>query len=373
MHVVQVANFYGPVSGGIRTTMHQLGHGYLEHGHMSTIVVPGESDTREETPYGTIVTIAGPQLPGSGGYRVLTDVDEVCTVLDKLAPDRLEVSDRLTLRSIGWWAKACGIPAVMWAHERVDGVLDSWLRGPWPTRWMSDVWNRGTVLRFDRVACSTRFAGLEFERIGWDGVRTVPLGVDLAQFHPGRRSAELRRSLLVDGEVLLVSVSRLSREKRVDLSLDALRHLREAGVLARLVVAGAGPARGNLERAARDLPVTFIGHVRSRDDVADLLATADVALNPGPIETFCLAALESLASGTPVVASSTSAVGEVIGELGGATAAPLGFALAAGIRDVLDGDEATRRLGARSTAEKFPWSRTVDEMLAVHRELGPAA
>ncbi|MCX7283667.1 MAG: LysR substrate-binding domain-containing protein, partial [Novosphingobium sp.] len=40
-----------------------------------------------------------------------------------------------------------------------------------------------------------------------------------------------------------------------------------------------------------------------------ILASADVSLAPGPIETFCLAALESLAAGTPVVASNTSAVG----------------------------------------------------------------
>ena len=373
MHIVQVANFYGPVSGGIRTTMRELGRGYAERGHRSTIVVPGAADSVEDSAYGTVVTLGALRVPGSGGYRVLTDVDAVCTVLQGLRPDRIEVSDRLTLRSLGRWGRAYGVPTVMWAHERVDGVLDAWLPGPWPTTWLADRWNGSTMHHFEHVVCSTSFARAELDRIGWREVSVVPLGVDLDQFHPQRRATSVRaRHLTPDDEVLVVSVSRLSKEKRVDLTVDALRHLRASGNRARLVVAGEGPARARLERRAAGLPVTFLGHLGSRNEVADLLAAADVVVNPGPIETFCLAALEALASGTPVVASSGSAVGEVIGGTGGRVAAAHPIALADAVRAVLGEDGRQRRLGARTRAESFPWTRTVDLMLELHDRPGAA-
>jgi len=53
--------------------------------------------------------------------------------------------------------------------------------------------------------------------------------------------------------------------------------------------------------------------VANRESLAKLLAAADVVIAPGPAETFGLSALEALASGTPVVVSSRSALPEVGG------------------------------------------------------------
>ena len=68
-----------------------------------------------------------------------------------------------------------------------------------------------------------------------------------------------------------------------------------------LVVAGDGSRRAALAYRAARLPVRFAGHIADRAAVAALLASADVVLAPGPVETFGLAALEALACGTPVV------------------------------------------------------------------------
>src|SRR3712207_7820352 len=52
----------------------------------------------------------------------------------------------------------------------------------------------------------------------------------------------------------------------------------------------------------------FAGHIADRSAVAALLASADVVVAPGPVETFGLAALEALACGTPVVVDQASAL-----------------------------------------------------------------
>src|SRR5207302_1246563 len=95
-----------------------------------------------------------------------------------------------------------------------------------------------------------------------------------------------------------------------------------------------GPLRGKLERGARrkGLPVTFAGFITEAMTLAALLASADVVIAPGPVETFGLAALEALACGTPVVVSADSALPEVIGNAG---VAAVGEDFAAGVATVL--------------------------------------
>ena len=123
-------------------------------------------------------------------------------------------------------------------------------------------------------------------------------------------------------DVLLLLGSRLSGEKRPGRALDALAALRHLGVRAALVVAGDGPLRARLESRARAerLPAGFLGHVADRAELARLQASADLCVAPGPAETFGLSALEALACGTPVVASGSSALPEVIGSAGLAAA-----------------------------------------------------
>jgi len=365
--IVQVANFYGPRSGGIKTTMNRLGAGYMQAGHDSVLIVPGARDSDEQTEAGRLITMESPELPKSGGYRVMTNVDWLCSVLGRIEPDRLEVSDRLTLRSLGWWARAEGIPSVMWAHERVDGVLSAWTGHALGAPRIADAWNRATVRRFDRVIATTNFARQEIDRIGWTKVSTVPLGVDLEQFHPYKWSSDERFAHGGDdADALIVMCSRLSKEKRPELAIDAIRSLQSYGFRARLIVVGSGPMEDQLRRRAADLPVTWLGFVSDREELARLLATADVVIAPGPIETFGLAALEALASGTPVVASNTSAVGEIIGSTGGRVASPDPASMAAAILEVISTAEPHRRTAARRRAEQFPWHKTVHEMLRVH-------
>lgn len=366
MRIAQVANFYGPRSGGLRTTLHRLGEGYARAGHDSLLVVPGEVFDIADQPWGRVVQIPAPRLPRSGGYRIITDVDAVIRELDEWGVDRLEVSDRLTLRSLGWWGRSVGIPTVFWAHERVDGVLRSHL-GRWlPNQAIADRWNRSTAERFDRVVATTQFAAEEFTRLGVP-TEQVPLGVDLEFFNPVRRDDRLRTTLLEpDHEVLLVTCTRLSREKRPDLAWNTLRELRHRGVRAKLVVAGDGPLLGEAQAMAKRLPMTVLGHISDRGELATLLASADVAVQPGPIETFGLAALEALASGTPVVASRTSALREIVRGAAGHAASPRPSSLAEAVRAVLGRPQDGCRRAARLRAEEYPWHRTVQRMLQIH-------
>ncbi|MER7177013.1 glycosyltransferase, partial [Streptomyces mesophilus] len=355
LRIVRMANFVAPASGGLRTALRELGAGYLAAGHEPVLIVPGERYADRMTRQGRVITVPGPTLPGTGGYRVLTDRRGLTGLLERVAPDRLEVCDRTTLRWTGEWARRARVPAVMVSHETADGVLRTWgLPGPTARR-AADRLNRRSAHAYSRVVCTTEWAEREFVRIRARNVVRAPLGVDLARCRPGLRDPAQRARYAGESEVLLALCSRLSVEKRPGTAIDAIRVLRERGVRVRLVVAGDGPLRARLERRARALPVTFLGHVADRGRLAALQAAADVCLAPGPAETFGLAALEALACGTPVVASASSALPEVLGSAG-AVAFDDGESFADAVRLLLGRPERLRRGAARARAECFGWA-----------------
>lgn len=366
MRVAQVANFYGPRSGGLRTAVDRLGAEYCAAGHEVFLIVPGHDAGSVELPSGVVrITVPAKQIPFTGGYRAVMPAPVIRT-LERLAPDAIEVSDRFTLRCLGSWGAQHSVTTVMISHERLDRLTGQILPAPLARR-LADIANRRTAADYDTVLCTTSFAREEFDRIGARNVMTVPLGVDLEMFHPRRRCARTRSRWAAPGQTLLVHCGRLSVEKRVDRSIDAVAALQDSGVDARLVIVGDGPLRARLQRQAARLPVDFTGFVESRSTVATLLASADVALAPGPHETFGLAALEALACGTPAVVSRTSALREILTSDSGAAADNDPRAIAGAVTRVMARPEHQRRVGARRRAETFTWPRSAAGVLTALR------
>jgi alpha-1,6-mannosyltransferase len=370
MRIVHVANFYGPSSGGIKTTLHELGRGYLKYGHEFIYIVPGPRYIKEQTPFGLKITLPSFTLPASGGYQIIRSNKQLLNLLEFLNPDRIEVSDRFTLLKVGRWAKQHKVASLVFSHETLNGLVKKYAPFvPISFRNKFVNWhNRKLAASFDTVIATTEFAAAEFVRIKTTNLRKVALGVDLAGFKPENRDHKLRKELLKGAEYLLVHCGRMSPEKEPARSVQAVSELVKAGVNVRLIIVGGGPLWNKIRKQSLGLPIEMLGYVASREKVAGYLAAADIAIAPGPLETFCLSALESLASGTPVVASKSSAVGEILNinsiRPAGAVASDNGAEFAIAIKQLLN--KGRLRKVAREQAEKFSWANTVDAMLDVH-------
>jgi len=370
MRIVRLANFVTTHSGGLRTALRNLGEGYQRAGHEAVLIVPGREPSDRLTSQGRVITLPSAPLPRTGGFRVMARRRELTRLLDSLEPDRIEVSDRATLRWTGRWARQRGVGSMMVSHESLAGLLGLW--GMPKRDSLADRLNLRTAETFDTIVCTTAFAAAEFRRLGVPNLVEVPLGVDLEEFHPSRADAAVRSRYARPDELLMVFCSRLSAAKRPELAVDAVAALRNAKVPAVLVVAGDGMRRTSLAYRAARLPVRFAGHIADRSVVAALLASADVVVAPGPVETFGLAALEALACGTPVVVNESSALPEVVGEAGVAVPGTA-EAFADGVRDLMARPEAERRAAARQQAEGFGWPQAVDGFLGAHGALSEAA
>jgi alpha-1,6-mannosyltransferase len=158
----------------------------------------------------------------------------------------------------------------------------------------------------------------------------------------------------------------MSREKSPQLAVATAAELHRRGVPVTMDVYGEGPHLDEVRAAAGGAPVHFHGYVAGRADLSRRLAAADVSLSVCPGETFGLAVLEALASGTPVVTADRGGARELVDGASGAWGAPSPSALADAVEGLVRRPVGERRAAARRRAEEFPWSRTVDRMLAVH-------
>lgn len=371
MRIAQLANFIGPSSGGMKTAVAAIAGGYVAAGAQRLLVVPGPSDAVVETDLGDVVQLRAPRV--GSGYRLIVEPWRVLDVLERFGPTTVEVNDKSTLLPISRWARRNGVGSVLFSHERLDHMLSMRMRLDTSVKVSIGLWNKMIVRNFDTIVVTSGFARDEFRlpaRAVGCRLVNVPLGVDLETFRP---AAPRLSPPTADRPLRLVHVGRLSREKSPHLAVATAAELHRRGIPATLDVYGDGPHIEELRAIAGRAPIVFHGHVTDRHDLAARIAAADVALSVCPGETFGLAVLEALACGTPVVTAASGGARELVDAASGAWAPPRPSALADAVLEVVARDESARRRAARARAEQFPWSATIEQMLAVHDALTPAA
>ena len=212
-------------------------------------------------------------------------------------------------------------------------------------------------------------------------IEVLPNFVDPETFHPlengGGEVPTLFPGLDWTPErrpAVLLHASNFRPVKRVGDAVHALAEVRrhQAAVL---VLVGDGPERPAVEALATALgvrdAVAFAGERRS---LGDLFAHADLFLLPSDQESFGLAALESLASGVPVVASDVGGVSEVVtqGETGWLVPARNPAAMARAVLSLL-GDPARRKAMGRaaraSALARFRPEPVVERIVALYGEV----
>ena len=211
-------------------------------------------------------------------------------------------------------------------------------------------------------------------------IGVVPCGVNLNLFRPIDKAAARQQLGFAQDESIVLYVGRFAPVKGIDRLMEAIAHLQHHQRLRLVIVGGDGdgaPEYKNFLRLARKLSiqdsVTFIGRIE-QDGLPPYYSAADVLAVPSHYESFGLVALESLASGTPVVATKVGAMESILreGETGYLVSNGSPRLLAKGVERFISDSNGLSPHEVRASVTGYAWSNVssamIDEYGAVLRQ-----
>ena len=299
MRILVVAESFLPHMNGVTNSVLRVVDHFAASGDDLGIIAPKwpGADKHLRTSCGRRVRvrrIASAPMPGYTEVRIATtSAATLRRRIDEFAPDVIHLASPMILggRAVVAAQKA-GVPTVAVYQTDIPGYTARYgmpflENASWQL--LRDVHNRATL----NLAPSTATRDQMLEH-GIERVHLWRRGVDTSLFSPSLRSAKLRARYAEPEEKLMVYVGRLAPEKQV----ADLRVLHDMpGV--RLLIVGDGPERDALRR---DMPRARFAGFRSGTDLAAHLASADLFVHPGELETFGQTIQEAMASGLPVIA-----------------------------------------------------------------------
>jgi phosphatidyl-myo-inositol dimannoside synthase len=379
--VVMVATSYPRFPGDtVGTFMEPIAHGVAERGHDVHLVLPWhprwQRPAREGNVHFHLFRYAPVASMNVFGYAGALEADVRLRTSALLATP---AAAALAWREARRVARFIGA-TVMHGHWIVPGgVIAAAAAGPLP---LVISLHGSDVYVAERHRIVGRAAGWAFARAGFvtacsedlrsrgialgaseERSATVPYGVDAARFRPDSAARDRVRTqwgVPPDAQVVFAA-GRFVRKKGFEHLIDAVAVLAATAARLRLVLAGGGDLEGELSRRIAAVGLAdrvVLPGVLSQDDVAAALAAADVAVVPsvrdpaGNVDGLPNVVLESLASGTPLVATTAGGIGAVVrdGETGVLVPEADANAIAAALGRLLGNPAERGRLGATARA-----------------------
>ena len=377
LSVLDITEFYGETTGGVRTYLREKAQ-FVEARarYRQVLVLPGPRDALTQSDGVRCYRLQGPRVPRAEPYRFMLATRTNRRIAVHEHPDVIEVGSP---GAVPWIVRlaARGLDSrvVAFYHSNFPRVFS-----PWPERAsgfrraMHDLaWRyaRHIDRHFAHTIVCSEFVANDLRRAGIDRITRIPLGVDLVHFHPGLRARrrEVRaRYGLPEGPVAAF-VGRFSPEKELDVLMAAWPavHRRTGAVLALI---GQGPVRRKLVAQADGAAwARFLPYERDRGQLAELLAALDLFVAPSSNETFGLAPLEALATGTPVLSADRGGISEQVLASGAGARFVSGSAasLAEEAVTLLRSDLAALGARGRSYAERdHSWESVFDRIFALY-------
>lgn len=370
LRILLVVDSLYPGNGGTEAQAELLSVALTRAGHSVTVVAPHWDRTRplkeqiagvplERIPYPRISLI---------GALILMWRFAVYLVRRKGQYDAVHIHMAKNLAAAAGFVRfLLDVPVVVkisGAWEFEGGVLDL-------KRRTSPIFSflRSGLKRIDYFQAISRYTRERLVRAGFDARRVlmIPNAVDVEKFDAAK-AAVARAS----NERTVVYLGRLQQVKGVDVLLRAWPEV-VSRVQAQLLVAGEGPLRSSLEQLANELGIAhcvrFLGRTSA---VAELLAGADLLVQPSRQEGLPNSVLEAMAAGLPVVATRVSGNEDLVtdGVTGRLVPSENSQALADAIVDVLRDPvraESMGRAGRRFIDERFRLSAVLSQLVAAYR------
>lgn len=368
-------------SGGIRTYIDAKRKHLLEQTDWEHLLIsPGEKDTSHQKDRSTWYQVASPLVPKCEPYRFILRLDKVMSILMKEKPDLIEFASpyllpwvaysyrkRLQKRVVGYFHT--DFPTA-YVKPTIEGLAGKWVgkRSQVISSWYAKV----IYKKCDAVLTASKVHYHKLIDMGISSVKRVSLGVDLELFNPTKKSSVVRKQFGVnDSDILLIYAGRFDHEKRVMVIADAIQKIPKTKPI-KILFLGEGPFRELLQQyAENDHRMSILPYQSNKQELAKLLASADIYVTAGPYETFALSVVEAQASGLPVVGVKAGALVERIppsvGVLGAVDSAD---EMAQNIEYLVQNGFREKGRNARQIVESnFSWDNTFNNIFEIYENL----
>src|SRR6266516_3918874 len=382
MRIMIVTDQYPPMVGGVPTVTQGLAVDFANRGNQVWVIAPsyGQRDVCRIEHKVRVHRFSSFEWPTYGELRYpFLPILPFRRILKNADPDIIQIHSPVVLGNIAQIvAGSLRKPVIATNHYLPINISRSLSSDPFFGKTFMTVSYSYLVYFCNRCEYVTAPTITALNLLYEHGLRAptqaISNGVDLKRFSPGERDKRLRQRFKLPEDCLLIlSVNRLSQEKRIDVLIDAAAKMTQD---AHIAIASTGPAEAELRAQVEQLNlkdrVTFLGFI-SDADLASLYRLADVFAIPSEAELQSLATMEAMACGLPVVAADAYALPELVHhEVNGFLFQRGNAAEMALYLDRLVGDAALRKqMGANSLEIIARHDRTLvlDQWEALYRRL----
>lgn len=369
MRILMLSDVYFPRVNGVSTSIRTYARELVRRGHEVHLVAPDygrpqpeEEFTIERLPARGIFfdpedrLIRGPALRGAR------------TRLAQQGWDVIHVHTPFQAHRLGRWLRRdLGLRTVETYHTHFEEYAAHYLP------WLPAPWLRVAARHCSRRLCDDADhlivpSQQMIEVLQGYGVATgmtvLPTGIDLEQFARGDGAAFRARHGIAAGRLVLVTVSRLAREKNIGFLLEVVAALRGRFPTLLLLVAGEGPDAAALRARSQELGlhehVRFFGNLDRERELLDCYRAGDAFVFASPTETQGLVLLEAMALGVPIVSTARLGTAAVLAGARGARIAPDTVAeFADCVAEVLADPELRATLSRNARLDALRWSAPV--------------
>ena len=322
INVAMFTNNYLPFIGGVPISIHRLKTGLKKLGNRVLVFAPdyGEEEKTDKTDVYRVKSLFH--------YSKFRDFPvanifsgKIYKRLKIFNPDIIHVHHPFWMGRKGYYmAKKMNVPLVYTYHTRLE-LYAHYV--PLPGKLFRNLISHYMVRKFanrcDGVVVPTYSAEEYLRAVGVKTHITVlPTGIDFKKFESIDKSKaeEIRSRYVSDNEYLLVTVSRLGKEKNLDFLLDTIAFVKEkADFDFRLIMLGEGPYRDELENKIDTLNLgstVFLTGAVEPDEMGYYYSAADLFVFTSKSETQGMVILEAMSAGLPVLSVRSSGIDDVV-------------------------------------------------------------
>jgi len=321
MRIMIVTDQYPPTVGGVPTVTHGLAVDLTNRGHQVCVIAPsyGTRDVERIEQKVHVYRFSSFEWPTYEAIHIpFLPFGPIRKLLKKTDPDIVHIHSPVVLGNIAEiLAGTLHKPVIATNHFLPINMSRSLTSDQFVGKHFSNISYAYLVYFCNRCEFVTAPTITALNLLFQHGLRApaqvISNGIDLQRFSPGERDEDFRRSLqLPAGRPLVLSVNRLSEEKRIDVLIDAAAKM---STDAHIAITSTGPSeaalRRQVERLGLEDRVTFLGFMRDVDLVS-LYRLADVFVIPSEADLQSLTTMEAMACGLPILAANAYALPELV-------------------------------------------------------------